>query len=115
MSFFFLGLRTGKIHFKNSDLGSHLLKILPRISVTSTIVAAREIELKTFLKGQGEYRSSWAFKLPRFLESCTVLERPLRSKYDFEGSSSVARRRGTESFSGIESFYGMLGRGSQQK
>jgi hypothetical protein len=30
------------------------------------------------VEGLGEYRSSWAFKLPRFLESCTVYERSLR-------------------------------------
>jgi hypothetical protein len=32
----------------------------------------------------------------------------------FKGGSSAARRRGTESFSGIESFYSMLGRGAQK-
>jgi hypothetical protein len=33
----------------------------------------------------------------------------------FESGSSAASRRVTESFSGIESFYGMLGRGAQKK
>jgi hypothetical protein len=33
----------------------------------------------------------------------------------FESGSSAASLRVTESFSGIESFYGMLGRGAQKK